>query len=73
MKKQIAVFALCVVAFAISCNQRRSKEADRAPIKDKQTEDSMLNVARNYFKELPSIANNSDNAVTPTKERVSGK
>ena|SRR5665213_456031 len=70
MKKQIAVFALCMIVFAISCNQRRSKEANEAPVKDKQTEDSMLNVARNYFKELPSVADNSDNAVTPTKVKL---
>jgi cytochrome c peroxidase len=70
MKKQIVVFALCVVAFAISCNQRRSKEADQSPVKDKQTADSMLNIAHSYFKELPSIANNSENAVTPAKVKL---
>ena len=70
MKKQIAIFALCVVAFAISCNQRKSKEADQALVKNKQAEDSILGVARNYFKELPSIADNSGNAVTPTKTKL---
>ena len=67
MKKQIAVFALCMVAFAISCNQRRSKEAEQTPVKDSQTEDSILNVARTYFKVLPSVAVDSDNTVTQEK------
>ncbi len=70
MKKQIAVFALCVVAFVISCNQHKSKEADPGLVKEKQSEDSTLNLARNYFKVLPSIAANSDNVVTPSKVKL---
>jgi cytochrome c peroxidase len=71
MKKQyFIVMALFMIAFAISCNQRDSKEADQTSARAKQAEDSLLRVARSYFKVLPAIAIDSNHAITTTKVKL---
>jgi cytochrome c peroxidase len=70
MKKYFIVFAICITAFTLSCNHQGSKKAEQSSFGNKQADDSILNLARRYFRELPAIADNSENVVTAAKVKL---
>jgi cytochrome c peroxidase len=70
MKKPLIVITIYLIAFALACNQKGRNEAEQSSVKAKHIEDSILNVARSYFKVLPAIADNSNNVVTASKVKL---
>jgi cytochrome c peroxidase len=64
MKRLILVIG--VLAFFLSCNQSTSKEPKQS-VTTAQAQDSLLILARNFFKPLPAVADNKDNPVTESK------
>jgi len=70
MKKKIIGIGLCALIAIFSCNQSGKKESTTAVTPGTQPDDSTLTIARSFFKQLPAIADNVDNAVTPAKVKL---
>ena len=70
MKKKIIGIVLCTIVTFFSCNQSGKKESANAVASGAQSQDSTLTIARSFFKQLPAIADNVDNAVTPAKVKL---
>ena len=70
MKKKIVRIVLCAIIAFFSCNQPGKKESTKADTSNQQTKDSTLNIARGFFKPLPVVADNMDNAVTAPKVQL---
>ncbi|KAA9039586.1 cytochrome-c peroxidase [Ginsengibacter hankyongi] len=70
MKKKIVGIVLCAIIAFFSCNQPGKKESSKTAVNGTQTEDSTLNIARGFFKPLPLVADNIDNAVTVPKVQL---
>jgi cytochrome c peroxidase len=65
MKK--LVFGFCLLATSFSCKQSGKNQASEAAAK---TDDSVMQIARTAFKVLPSVSENKDNALTPSKVKL---
>jgi cytochrome c peroxidase len=68
MKKQMLVLSILIVL--LSCNQSGKKEPEQnAPVTAKAG-DSTFDVARNFFKSLPPVADNKENVITEPKVKL---
>jgi cytochrome c peroxidase len=70
MKKIIIGIGLCSIVAIFSCNQSGKKESTKVVTAAAPVEDSTLTIARNFFKQLPAVAENIDNKVTPAKVQL---
>lgn len=70
MKKQSTIIALCIIVAIFSCNQSGNKKTSETVVSSTQSDDSLLNTARNFFKPLPSVADNANNPVTESKVKL---
>jgi cytochrome c peroxidase len=70
MKRQIIFIGLGIIVTIFSCNQSGTKETKKTAASGPQTEDSTLNIARSFFKPLPAIADNADNAFARSKVKL---
>lgn len=70
MKKKIVGIVFSTIIAFFSCNQPGKKESTKAAANGTQTEDSILNIARVFFKPLPLVADNIDNAVMAPKVQL---
>jgi cytochrome c peroxidase len=70
MEKKISGVALCLIMAFFSCTQSGKKESTEVVANSTPTVDSALTVARNFFKQLPDVAVNIDNAVTQPKVQL---
>lgn len=61
-------FALTIAAFILACNQSSRKES--ATTSSTKKEDSLMILARNFFKPLPEVAENKNNPVTSSKVKL---
>ncbi|HEY5370820.1 MAG TPA: cytochrome-c peroxidase [Hanamia sp.] len=71
MKKQMTIVGLCIMVAIFSCNESSNKKIkETAVTNNTQANDSLLNEARNFFKPLPSVADNKNNEVTEPKVKL---
>jgi len=70
MKKQMTIIGLCIIVAIFSCNESGNKKTMETAVTNTQADDSLLNSARNFFKPLPSVADNKNNVVTESKVKL---
>jgi cytochrome c peroxidase len=69
MKKLIILTGISIIGITISCNQPGNNE-DKTNVPKAEAKDSTLVMALDYFKPLPTIAENKENIATPEKVKL---
>ena len=67
MKKIFLLGGFCLAIAAFSCNQTGTKNKDESTASAGKSQDSLMVLAKTFFKPLPSIAENNANPATEAK------